>query len=52
MNRVVNICKLENLDIDESGLKAIFKLCDGDMRKIVNMLQSISISVSGSSNNQ
>jgi len=34
------------------GLNSVFKLCDGDMRKIVNMLQSIYISLLGQGNVQ
>lgn len=42
--RVKEICAAENLNISEDGIESIFKLSEGDMRKVVNMLQSISIS--------
>ena len=33
--------------VENDAYEAIFKLCDGDMRKIVNMLQAIKISIDG-----
>jgi replication factor C subunit 3/5 len=32
----------------ESAVTRLFEICSGDMRKVVNMLQSISISIQGS----
>ncbi|EGR31962.1 replication factor c subunit, putative [Ichthyophthirius multifiliis] len=37
--RIEEICLIEKIKYDQSGLEAIFKLCDGDMRRVVNMLQ-------------
>lgn len=45
-NRVLEICKAEDLDIEENVVEEIIILCKGDMRKIVNMLQSLKLSVS------
>jgi replication factor C subunit 3/5 len=42
--RVREICDAENLDVSDEGIECIFKLSEGDMRKVVNMLQSIAIS--------
>jgi len=42
--RVQQICAEENLNVTDDGIECIFKLAEGDMRKVVNMLQSISIS--------
>jgi DNA polymerase III delta prime subunit len=33
------ISRQEGLKISESGIDAVFKLCAGDMRRVVNMLQ-------------
>ena len=42
----MDICKAESLDIDEGVIEEVIILCRGDMRKIVNMLQSLKLSVS------
>ncbi|KAL9656000.1 hypothetical protein ABK040_007621 [Willaertia magna] len=44
INRLEFICKEENVIYNESGLDAIFKLSNGDMRKCVNILQSTCLS--------
>lgn len=41
--RVSQICEQENLNITPKGIESIFELCEGDMRKVVNMLQSVSV---------
>lgn len=38
---VTNICKLENIDIDEEGLNWLIKTSYGDMRKVINDVQGI-----------
>jgi len=50
--RVIEICKAEKLDVEPEAIDAVFKLCEGDMRKVVNMLQSISISQSSALSKQ
>jgi replication factor C subunit 3/5 len=40
-NKLKNICKLENIDIVDKGLNIIISLSDGDMRKSINLLQSL-----------
>ncbi|MBU5575022.1 MAG: replication factor C small subunit [Candidatus Aenigmatarchaeota archaeon] len=42
-NYILRIVKSENLKIDESGISAIIKLSEGDMRKVANLLQAASI---------
>lgn len=42
-NRIVEICKHERLNISNKGIEAVFKLSQGDMRRVVNMLQSLSM---------
>lgn len=37
------IAKAEGLAISEEGIEAVFKLCAGDMRRVVNMMQSLSM---------
>lgn len=44
MNRIYEICDNEGLKYNTDGLEAAFKLCEGDMRKVVNMLQSLALS--------
>lgn len=46
-NRIVEICMNEKLNISDDGIEAVFKLCQGDMRRVVNMLQSLSMIDSG-----
>ncbi len=43
ITRIVDICRNEKLIISTDGIKAVFKLCQGDMRRVVNMLQSLSM---------
>ena len=43
--RVKEICDLENIKITEEAMLDICTICQGDMRKIVNMLQSIHITL-------
>ncbi|KAI9079875.1 hypothetical protein K1719_038121 [Acacia pycnantha] len=38
--RLKHIIKAEGLDVTESGLAALVRLCNGDMRKALNILQS------------
>ncbi len=35
----MEICEAENLKYTEKGIDAAFALCEGDMRRVVNMLQ-------------
>ncbi|CAN5951101.1 unnamed protein product [Sphagnum jensenii] len=44
--RIREICSKENVNISEEAVKAAFDLCEGDMRRVVNMLQSLSLSLS------
>ncbi len=37
--RIFEICKEEKLNYTPEGIEAAFKLCEGDMRRVVNMLQ-------------
>ena len=43
--RVVEICQAESLDLGDEVIEEVIILCKGDMRKIVNMLQSLKLSV-------
>ena len=38
--RIINICKLENIEYTEKGIDTIVSLCDGDIRKCINFLES------------
>lgn len=38
--RLNHVIKAEGLDVTDSGLKALVRLCNGDMRKALNILQS------------
>ncbi|XP_031273136.1 replication factor C subunit 3 [Pistacia vera] len=38
--RLKHVVKAEGLDVTESGLAALVRLCNGDMRKALNILQS------------
>lgn len=42
-NRIIEICRNERLNISHDAIEAVFKLCQGDMRRVVNMLQSLSM---------
>lgn len=36
--RIKEICDKEGINYEEDGIKAAFALCEGDMRRVVNML--------------
>ncbi|GER49174.1 replication factor C subunit [Striga asiatica] len=40
MERLKHVIKAEALDVPENGMKALVRLCSGDMRKALNILQS------------
>ncbi|KAL6525062.1 Subunit of heteropentameric Replication factor C (RF-C) [Orobanche minor] len=40
MGRLKHVIKSEGLDVHENGMKALVRLCNGDMRKALNILQS------------
>jgi replication factor C subunit 3/5 len=40
---MMEICDNEGIRISEKGIEAVFSLCQGDMRRVVNMLQSLSM---------
>ncbi len=40
-NFVVKVCEKENIKITENGLKLVIKRSNGDMRKLLNIIQSI-----------
>lgn len=42
--RVLQISRTEELNIEENVVEEIVELCKGDMRKVVNMLQSLKLS--------
>jgi DNA polymerase III delta prime subunit len=42
VKRLKNICDNENIDYDIKGIKTIVDISDGDMRKAINILQSLS----------
>ena len=42
-DRIIEISRNEGLRISKDGIEAVFKLCQGDMRRVVNMLQSLSM---------
>jgi replication factor C subunit 3/5 len=44
LKHLTNIVKLENINIDENVLIEIIKISEGDLRKSLNILQSLSIS--------
>lgn len=43
VERIAKICQAENLQLSEEAIKAVFRLCQGDMRRVVNMMQSLSM---------
>jgi replication factor C subunit 3/5 len=45
ITRLREIAAIEQIPISEEAMHDAITLCDGDMRKIVNMLQSINISL-------
>lgn len=46
-NRVKEIGKYEGMEIREEIAKEIITICEGDMRKIVNLIQSLYLSNQG-----
>lgn len=40
-DKLIKICKIENINYDEKGLDTIADLSNGDLRKSINVLQSI-----------
>lgn len=48
---IKNICKNENIKIDKNALKLIIKRTNGDMRKLLNILQSIYMYINGINKN-
>lgn len=40
-DKLIKICKIENINYDEKGLETIANLSNGDLRKSINVLQSI-----------
>jgi DNA polymerase III delta prime subunit len=42
ISRLKNICDSENIDYDIKGIKTIVSISNGDMRKAINILQSLS----------
>lgn len=38
---LINICKLEDIDYSENGLQNIIDMSNGDLRKIINILQTV-----------
>lgn len=43
LGRLKKICELENLEYSDEGLEELIKISDGDMRRAINNLQSVSI---------
>ena len=43
IKRLKEICIKENIKYNSSGLQTISKICEGDMRRCINLLQSISM---------
>ncbi|CAG8502490.1 1505_t:CDS:10 [Funneliformis mosseae] len=41
-SRIEEIVKVENVNISQDGIQALLKLCGGDMRRALNVLQSCS----------
>lgn len=44
---IKNICINENIKINKCGIKLIVKITNGDMRKLLNILQSINMYIDG-----
>lgn len=42
-NKIVNICKLEKINITNDGIDTIIKRSCGDLRKAINILQSVNM---------
>lgn len=45
-SHIENICEKENINITKNAISTLIKRSDGDMRKVLNLLQSVSISTS------
>lgn len=43
LGRIQEISQAESLAIEQSGLETVFTICEGDMRKTVNMLQALAL---------
>jgi len=41
--KIKNICLIEKIEITQDGIKTVIKHSDGDMRKTLNILQSVSM---------
>ena len=46
-NYLYKIINSEKLSFDQSGIDSIVKICSGDLRKAINILQSTSLSLNG-----
>lgn len=42
---MLEICRLENISIKEDVARELIEVCKGDMRKVVNLLQSMKLSL-------
>jgi DNA polymerase III delta prime subunit len=42
-DRLIEVCKAEQLKYEELGINAIVKISEGDMRKAINLLQSVNL---------
>lgn len=38
-----DICRMEGVDIEAAALDTVYSICEGDMRKTVNLLQSLAL---------
>ncbi len=43
IKKLKEICNIENVKYNNSGLQTITKLCEGDMRRCINLLQSVAM---------
>lgn len=43
-SRLEDVAKAENVDLTEDGMKAVLRLSGGDMRRVLNLLQSTAMS--------
>lgn len=50
-NVILNICSKENIHIDDKSIHTIYHISNGDIRKSINILQSISINKTHIDNN-
>lgn len=52
MEKIIkNICANENIEINNNAIKLIVKITNGDMRKLLNILQSIHMYINGINEN-